>query len=347
VGLRIALVVPPFIRVPPSGYGGTELVAADLATALTRSGHDVTLFASGDSLIDGCETRSLFSRPLWPPEPAAERDHAVFAARAIAEGSFDIVHSHTPAFVPLARRLRVPVVHTVHHVSLPEFDCLYRAHSETSYVCISARQAELMSTAFQATPYVIHHGLDSSRYQEGSGGAGDALFLGRFDEVKAPHLAVRAAREAGLSLRLAGRPHDGDYFERVLLPELASCAVQQVGELGGDTKISALGSAQVLVFPSTWEEPFGLVLIEAMLCGTPVVALRRGAVPEIVDQGVTGMIVEAPEELGRALSIATKLDRRAVRARALSRFSAGRMASEYLRTYEEVICGGTRRLLRL
>lgn len=335
--LRIALVAPPFIRVPPVGYGGTELVMADLATALAASGHEVTLFASGDSEVDGCETRWLFRTPIWPPDPVAEWNHAAFAAIEIQDGRFDIVHSHTPALLPLVGTLPVPVVHTVHLAPEPRWVDLYRSRQALTYVCISNRQAELLSDAFVQAPEVVHHGLDTTRYPAGAGELGDAIFLGRLDEVKAPHLALEACRSLGVPLRIAGRTHDESYFEDVLSPALAHGGGSLIGEVHGQAKLRALESAGVLVFPSTWEEPFGLALIEAMLCGTPIAALRRGSVAELVDEGLTGYSVEDPAELPRAIERALRLDRTAVRERARARYSIERMTSRYVSLYEAAI----------
>lgn len=342
--LRIALVAPPFVRVPPVGYGGTELIIADLAAAYAASGHEVTLFATGDSHVEGCETKWLFRRPLWPPEPVAEWNHAAFAALAILDGHYDIVHSHTPALLPLVGALSVPVVHTVHLAPEPRWIDLYRLQDRARYVCISHRQSELLSEAFSTHPAVVHHGLDVERYPEGDGRDGDAIFVGRLDEVKAPHLALETARKAGVPLRIAGRPHDGDYFSRVFAPELSKGGGRLIGEICGDEKSRCIGSAKALIFSSIWEEPFGLALIEAMLCGTPVAALRKGAVPEIVDEGITGYSVATAEELPDALRAAMKLDRERVRAHARERFSLARMASAYLHLYEDALLGADRRV---
>ncbi len=334
--LHVALVAPPFVRVPPEGYGGTELVVADLAEALVSFGHRVTLFATGDSAVSGCEVRWLFRRPLWPPEPVAEWNHAVFAAHEAAEVGASVIHSNVPALVALAGST-APMVHTVHHPADRTLWRHYRAHPFVRYVAISARQAELSEEAWVRPPAVVHHGLNVDRYPAGEGEAGDALFLGRLDEVKAPHLALMAAREAGLGLRIAGRPHEGDYFERVLGPELRRGGGQLIGEVGGEAKTRALGSARVLLFTSVWEEPFGLAAIEAMLCGTPVVALRRGALGETVEPGTTGVLVDRPEDLPAAIRRALSLSRAKVRERARERFSAERMALGYLAAYREAL----------
>jgi glycosyltransferase involved in cell wall biosynthesis len=335
--LRIAMVVPPFIRVPPGGYGGTELVAGDLAQELARRGHKVTLFATGDSRVPGCETRWLFPQPIWPIDPVAEWNHAVFTFGELEQDTFDVVHCHSPALLPLVQRMKTPVVCTVHLPPEPAMERLFHGCDAARYVCISHRQRELYGATFARAASVVHHGLDEKRYVEGSGDGGYALFLGRLDAVKGPHLAVEAAHEAGLPLRLAGRPHEGTYFADVLTPSLFRGGARLVGELGGAEKIRALGEAAVVLFPSVWEEPFGLVVIEAMLCGTPVVALRRGSMRELIEPGVTGALADEPGDLAAAIRQALLLDRAAIRARAIERFSVGHMVDRYLAVYRDAI----------
>jgi len=331
--LHVALVAPPFARVPPEGYGGTERVVADLARALLSAGHRVTLFATGDSRVHGCEHRWIFPHAVWPPEPVAEWTHAVSAARELATLRPDVVHTHTPALVPLQPVLGAPLVVTIHHAASAPHERLYRACGAATYVCISGRQAELLDGAFVRPPAVVHHGLHPGDCPAGPGGGGYALFLGRLDEVKGPHVALRAARRAGLPLWIAGKPHDGDYFQRVLGPELARGGGELIGELSGARKLRALGEAEVLLAPPQWEEPFGLAPVEAMMCGTPVVATRRGALPEIVDEGLTGFLVGVAEEMAVRIPDARRLSRARVREQAALRFGAGRMARDYVGVY--------------
>ncbi len=358
--LHVGLVAPPFLPVPPPAYGGTERVLADLAKELVQRGHRVSLVASGDSTLPDVELHACYRASVWPPNDWDEQRHASFAAERLEGLRVDVVHSHVPCFTAFARRLRIPVVHTLHHDASPALSGLYASAGDVRFVCISARQRLLVGLlaglpaglppglpAAIEWSEVVHHGLDPSRHPFGAGESGRVLFLGRFDAVKAPHLAVEAARTVGLGIDLAGRPHEERYARDVLTPALTRADARVVGEIGGARKAAWLGSGLALLFTSVWEEPFGLAAIEAMLCGTPVVALRRGALPEIVDEGVTGLLVERPEDLPAALTRTATFDRRRVRERARERFSASRMTADYEAIYRRAIeagkCGGESR----
>jgi glycosyltransferase involved in cell wall biosynthesis len=331
--VRIALVSTPFVAVPPPTYGGTELVVHALARALVRRGHDVSVFATGDSHVPGL--RALFDAPVWPPEPYAEILHARFAADEIARGGFDVVHAHVPAFLALADLVPAPVVYTVHHVGDPALSRLYAHVPRVRAVAISARQAAL---ADPHIPIVVHHGLEPELYPDPPGPGGDqAFFLGRLCWCKGPELAVEAARRAGLSLVVAGRPHpdpcpDG-WPEEILAPALTAPHVRCVGDAGLAAKRRLFRSSRALVAPLRWEEPFGLVLIEALLAGCPVIAFPRGAAPEIVEDGVDGFLVDDVAGMATALRAAPSLDRREIQERARARFSSDRMAADYLAVY--------------
>lgn len=325
--VRIALVSTPFVSVPPRGYGGTELVVHELARGLVAAGHHVTLFATGDSR--GPDVRFVFPRPVWPPEHQAELHHCSAAARAIAGERFDVVHAHAPAMLAFAEELRVPTVYTLHHVRDERLTRAYLRHPGVRYVAISARQGQLEP---ELACQVVHHGLDIARYPAGRGERDDAVFLGRLVPCKAPELAIAAARGARLPIRLAGTVHPRDAspkWQAELVAALARRGVQHVGTVGGERKMELLGGARALLMPLRWEEPFGLVMVEAMLCGTPVIAFPRGAAPEIVDEGVTGFLVEDEDEMAAALARLRRFDRVACRSRAQARFSAGRMVRDY------------------
>jgi glycosyltransferase involved in cell wall biosynthesis len=334
--MRIAMVSTPFVSVPPRTYGGTELVVHELVRGLTHAGHDVTLFATGDS--EGPDVRAIFERPVWPPEEWAERMHAAAAAQEIRRGGFDLVHAHTAAFLEHAATVAAPTVYTIHHVREDSLLELYLRHPLVRYVAISRRQAELVP---ELDCDVVHHGLDPDGYPPGDGAGGYALFLGRLSHCKGPDLAVEAARRAGVELVVAGTYHEerqnppgwGDEVRRLLdVP-----GVRPVGSVGGERKRRLLGGAGALVVPIRWEEPFGLVSIEAMLCGTPVIALARGAAPEIVDEGVTGFLVDDVAGMAQALGRVRSLDRDACRRRARERFSARQMIMGHLRAYHRAL----------
>ncbi len=339
--MRIAMISTPFVSVPPPRYGGTELIVAELVTGLAAAGHEVTLFATGDSHAgQNVSLRSRFERPRWPPDAYVELDHASFAIEEILadSGGFDVVHAHVPAALSFARLLDAPMVYTVHHDDGAEYarlQSLYR-RSRAHFVAISARQRELMYELGEAR--VIHHGLDPGCHHFGAGDGGYCAFLGRFSPEKAPHVAVDAARAAGVAIRLAGAPHwrDHDYFERELGPRLRLPGIEAVGEIGGACKREFLAGARALLFPVDWEEPFGLVMIEAMLSGTPVLAFARGSVPEIVEHGLTGYLCRDADDMAARLRAIGRFDRAACRRRALERWTSARMVRDYVALYEAV-----------
>jgi glycosyltransferase involved in cell wall biosynthesis len=329
--MRIAVVSTPFVAVPPRGYGGTELVVHELVRGLSAAGHDVTLFATGDSRAR--DLRYVYSAPVWPPDRRAELRHCAAAARAIAGERFDLVHAHTPAMLSFADELGAPLVYTIHHARDDRLTQAYRRRPFVRYVAISARQAELVP---ELACEVIHHGLDPERHPLGHGEGDYALFLGRLSPVKAPELAIAAARAANVAIRLAGELHVDDAtpgWKVELSAALAQPGVLHVGPVSGERKMRLLGGARALLMPLRWEEPFGLVMIEAMMCGTPVVAFPRGAALEIVDEGITGFLVGDLAEMAAALARLDAFDRVACRRRAQARFGSARMVRAYERVY--------------
>ena len=334
--MRIALISTPFVPVPPAGYGGTELIVEELVCGLVAAGHDVTLFATGDSHAPA-PVRALFPRAVWPPNPTHELDHAAWAASQIVADArgWDVVHGHVPSLLPLARFFDAPLVHTIHHDRDETLVARY-AGGDAQLVAISERQRALLP---EAESVVIRHGLSPSRFAAGNGQGGYLAFVGRLALEKGAHVAVEVAAAAGLPLKLAGRAHwrDEPYFREEVLPRVARSGAQLVGEVGGLQKSRLLGGAVALLFPVAWEEPFGLVMIEAMLSGTPVVALARGAVPEVIEDGLTGFVcADSVEMIERVRQIAAGgFDRRRCRARAAERWSAARMIAEYLALYRQ------------
>jgi glycosyltransferase involved in cell wall biosynthesis len=326
------MVSTPFVAVPPPAYGGTELVVHTLTAALEEAGHEVVVFATGDSRARRLE--ALFARPVWPPDPYAELLHCRFAAREIARGGFDVVHAHAPAMLAFADELPAPTVYTLHHVADPGLSRYYALAAGAELVAISRRQAEL---ADPPASHVVHHGLDPDLYPSPGRGGDQAFFLGRLTECKAPELAIEAARRARLPIVVAGRPHAADnppgWEEEVLRPALASPHVRWIEQADLATKRRCFAASRALLVPLRWEEPFGLVMIEALLAGCPVVASPLGAAPEIVEDGRTGFLVRSVDEMAEALRRAGGLDRRAIQARGRERFSAARMAERYLAVY--------------
>ncbi len=336
VKVRIALVSTPFVPLPPPTYGGTELVVDALVRALGRMGHEVTVFATGDSHAP--RLHSVFARAVWPPDPYAELVHCRAAAREIARGRFDVVHSHAPATLAFADELGAPLVYTIHHAADAALARYYASvPSSIRRVAISAKQAELVSPAPDA---VIHHGLDPSMYPDRGAGGDLAFFLGRLSWVKAPDVAVEAARRAGLRIVVGGSPHPEDapprWYEDVLEPALRAPGVSWIPAVDLAAKRRLFATVRALLVPLRWEEPFGLVMIEALLAGCPVIASARGSAPELVLHGEDGFLVPAaagPDEMADALDAARGLDRAAIQARARIRFSADRMARDYVSVY--------------
>lgn len=341
--MRIAIISTPFIRVPPRGYGGTELFCYELAEGLTWRGHDVTLFTTGESAVS-CRQRALFGAAQWPPSVEDDLNHVAWAISEIARDKrFDVVQLNSPVGVPLSHYVGAPVAHTIHHARLEAMSRLYARHPELSYVAISESQRALEIPLPRAR--VIHHGLSPARYPP-SLERGDYLaHIGRYAPEKGTHLAIEIARAASLPLKLAGRPHAADqpYFEREVAPRLGAPGVREFGEANQEAKVALLRGARALVCPLQWEEPFGLIAVEAMLCGTPVLGFRRGAFPELIDEGVTGHLVDNGdvEALARIARDLGGFDRAACARRARERFSARRMVSAYEALYRSL--AGSRR----
>lgn len=341
-GLRIAMVSTPFVSVPPARYGGTELVVSELVKGLTLRGHEVVLFATGDSRAP-CPVRALFDTPAWPPHPWTEMAHASWVAHQIATSPkpFDLIHAHSPAFLGFSRFLEgIPLVYTLHH-DRSETQSRYYATQDPGieYIAISERQASLHKELPRCQ--VIHHGLDPTLYPQGAGKGNYLAFLGRLSHVKGPDTAIEVATALGMEIRLGGGHHevDGNFYQETLLPLAEGRPnVHLVGELSHDPKVSFLGEAAAVLFPIRWEEPFGLVMIESMLCGSPVVAFAGGAVTEVVEEGVTGFIAKDPQDMARLVrDEVPKLDRSRIRERALERFSCHRMVDRHLEMYRSVI----------
>lgn len=336
--MRIAQIAPLAEAVPPKLYGGTERVVSYLTEELVRLGHDVTLFASGDSetsaRLVACAPRALRLDPAVK-DPLAPLALMLERVRAQAQ-DFDILHFHLqhihlPLFRPLARR----TVTTMHaRLDLPELLALYKEFREMPLVSISTAQRRPLPFAnWIAT---VHHGLagEVCPFNPVPRG-GYFAFLGRVSPEKGLERAIDIARRAGQRLRIAAKidPAEEEYFERDIVPLLGLPGVEFIGEVNEAQKPAFLANAMALVFPIDWPEPFGLAMIEAMSCGTPVIAWRNGSVPEVIDEGRTGYVVDTIEGAVGALAKAARLDRLAVRTQFEERFSAARMAQDYLAVY--------------
>ena len=340
--MRIAQIAPLYERVPPLMYGGTERVVSYLTEELVRQGHDVTLFASGDSITSArlvaCSERSL-RLDKHVMDPLAH--HFVLLEEVFARANdFDILHFHIDYLhYPISKRQKtLRHVTTLHGLlDMPDLKPLYKAFSTVPLISISnAQRRPLPSANWQGT---VYHGLPSELYDP-SDNAGDYLvFLGRVAVEKRLDRAIEIAKRTGRTLKVAAKidKKDRRYFEKHIKPLLDDPLVEWVGEVSEDGKQGLLANAYALVFPIDWPEPFGLVLIEALACGTPAVAYRCGSVPELVEEGVTGFIVDDLNAAVEAVANVRNLDRRLCRQRFEERFSARRMAHDYLEVYERIL----------
>ncbi len=346
--MRIAQLAPTYERVPPAAYGGTELVVHLLTEELVRRGHEVTLFASGDSRT---------SARLVPSTPAPVRygsrqvvDHpehvqllnAQTCFEAAAAGSFDIVHNHAGIEgMVLAATSRTPTLTTCHTPYEAPLSGVWEAYP-WAHNAVSASSAASFPQRGRM-PH-IHHGIDVGEFPFNERGEGYLLFLGRFSPRKGPATAIEVARRAHRPLILAGKvdPLDQAYFEAEVLPHVDGERIRFVGEADRVTKGWLLAGADALLFPIDWEEPFGLVMIESLSCGTPVIGFRRGSVPEIVENGTTGYVVDDADGMVAALRFLPLISRRRCRIVAETRFTVARMVDDYLGHYKALVDGSWR-----
>jgi glycosyltransferase involved in cell wall biosynthesis len=334
--MRIAMVSTPFLAVPPPDYGGTELVVHELVEGLVERGHQVTLFATGDSCTSA-DLRSLFLGPEWPPTELTDLNHVSWAFARIAQGDYDLVHAHTAAALAMSRLLPdLPLVYTLHHCRDEALSEFYHHFPDVQYVAISADQRRREIPLPRCT--VIHHGLNATRYAWTELPADYVCFVGRFSRGKGPHTAIDAAARAGLPIRIAGVTHvpDQTFARAELEPRLQLPHVTYLGPVGLAEKVPLLRDARALLAPIDWDEPFGLILIEAMLSGCPAVAFSRGSVPELVEPGVTGFVVNSLEEMVAVIRPGGPLDhfdRCRCRSRAQQRFSRKRLVTDHERVY--------------
>ena len=336
--LRIAIVAPPFIAVPPAAYGGTELFVSHLAEGLHARGHRITVYANGDSRVS-CDLKWRYRQSDWPPTCEAagllkNADHTAWAVRDAAAWA-DLVHLNDIVGLPLTHFLDVPVVLTLHHPADPILSAQYERYPSVHYVAISGSQARAERMARMA---IVHHGLDLDDYPFEAEKDDYLVFLGRMAPCKGPHLAIEVAKRAGLRLKLAGevQPVFREYWEREVAPGIDGEQIQYVGEADLLKKTELLARARALLFPIQWDEPFGLVMIEAMACGTPVLALPGGSVREVVEDGVSGWICADIDEMARR-AVDPGIAPVSCRDQVVAHFSCERMVDGYLRVYNRVL----------
>ncbi|BCA56178.1 putative Glycosyl transferase, group 1 [Nitrospira sp. KM1] len=339
--MKIAQVSPLWESVPPKLYGGTERIVSYLTEELVRLGHDVTLFASGDS-ITSARLEPICSSALRLNTGIFNRDAplTMLMERALGRsGDFDIIHSHLDFLgFPLARRNPTPTVATFHgRLDLPELQPIFREYAELPMVSISDAQRKPVSWAnWKKT---VYHGVPENLYSYHEKPQGYLAFLGRIAPEKRPDHAIEVAKRSGIPLRIAAKvdPMDRDYFQREIEPLLSHPLIEYIGEITDKEKDQFLGEALALVCPYDWPEPFGLVLIEALACGTPVLAYRRGSIPEVIEDKVTGFVCDGLDDMASAVHRVAELDRQGCRKNFEKRFSARRMAQDYVRVYEELL----------
>jgi glycosyltransferase involved in cell wall biosynthesis len=339
--MRIAQVAPLWESVPPKLYGGTERIVSYITEELVALGHDVTLFASGDSET-AARLEAICPQALRLNTGIFNRDAPLMMLQERGLGSatdFDIMHSHLDFNgFPLARRNPIPVVTTLHgRLDLPELEPVFREFSEMPLVSISDSQRRPLPWANWAG--TVYHGLPRNLYTFHPQSQGYLAFVGRIAPEKRPDHAIEIAKRAGLPLRIAAKVDRADrtYFEAEIEPLLDHPLIEFVGEISDGEKDEFIGNAMAVVCPYDWPEPFGLVLIEAFACGTPVLAYRRGSIPEIVDHGVTGFICETVDEMVEAVGQVSLIDRKQCRAAFDERFTADRMARDYVALYERLL----------
>lgn len=338
--MKIAQIAPLVESVPPTLYGGTERVVSWLTEELVRQGHDVTLFASGDSRttarLEPIVPRALRLQGIHDGNPA----NTIMLDRMIArQHEFDVLHFHVEFFhYPQFRHVAHRTLTTLHgRQDLPNLPALYRAFPNMPLVSISDHQRPAMTGMnWRGT---VHHGMPQDLFRLGAGEEDYLAFLGRICPDKGILPAIEIARQAGLTLKVAAKidPADQDYFDQQVKPVLEkSPHVDFIGEINDSQKQDFLGQAKALLFPISWPEPFGLVMIESMACGTPVIGFRSGSVPEILDDGVTGFVVDTEEQAASRVPKLGLLSRRLIRARFEKRFSVQAMARAYVRIYEKL-----------
>ena len=342
--MRIAQVAPIYEAVPPRLYGGTERVVSWVTEELVRRGHDVTLFASGDSVtsarLSAVTERALrFSsetRDLLAAENIRLLDDVFHRAH-----EFDLIHCHVDYLgYPFSRLVRTPTLHTMHgRLDLPYLRAVYRQFRDVPLVSISNAQREPLADCGVTWAGTVYHGVPFESYPFVAEPGEYLAFLGRLSEEKQPDVAIAVARRAGIPLRIAAKvdPTDRAYFDRVVAPLLDDPLIEFIGEVADDEKMKFLGGARALMFPIDWPEPFGLVMIEAMACGTPVVARPCGSVPEVIELGRTGFVGDTIDDLVDAVKRIDTIDRADCRRHVERRFSVARMVDDYETLYRRAV----------
>ncbi len=346
--MKIALVAPPEEPVPPRAYGGSELVVYNLCRELVKMGHSVTLLASGDSKTPATLV------PIIPLSLRAAESDAIRKAfreqlkilyvgkqlEVLEDGDFDIIHNHNEwQLLPFARRIKNRLITTTHlpFLSDPAQRMLYEPYKDYAFVSLSLRQREGLPTM----NYVgnVYNGIEVDNFTVGAGDGGYLAFLGRMSPSKGPMEAIKIAKATGMKLKMAAKVDEVDkaYFEEKIKPLIDGEQIEFIGEIGHERKVEFLGHARALLEPINWEEPFGLVTIEAFACGTPVIAIAKGALPEVIDDGKVGFLCNSVDEMVERVKQLGDIDRGHCRSYVESRFTARIMAENYLAIYKQFL----------
>lgn len=344
--LRIGVLAPIHHRTPPVGQGAWELISSYITEELVARGHDVILYATGDSMTQAT-LKSIAPHPLLEPEGANLENKAygyLHAALPFEDaGQLDIIHNHYDGYpLVMSRLTRVPVVNTIHGFSSPQIKDIYRKYSNVGHVSISlADRRNCPDLNWVAN---VYHGINLDEIEFGVGPGDYLAFLGRIHPTKGTHIAIEVAKKLGRTLKIAGYIDEADpvvkkYWDEAIAPQIDDKQIIFVGEVKAEAKSQFLKQAQVVLCPIQWEEPFGLVLIESLAAGTPVVAFARGSVPEIIKDGVTGYAVPADDvsAMAKAVEQAGVLDRAKIRQDAEQNFSIARMVSDYEGVYTQML----------
>ena len=339
--MRVALIAPPFLPVPPKKYGGTELFIAQLAEGLKAAGIDVVVYSNGESTV-GVENRWLYKNQQWPIsgevfDNLQDFNHASWAI-SDAAADCDVIHlNNVPALMFTRFVQDRKFVYTMHHVHEENLSTIYKFFPQVEFVTISDFQKRQETMPGMRT---IHHGIDLDSYRAPNNRRDYFCFLGRIAPIKGTHLAIEVAKRTGIPLKIAGevQPIFQDYFDTEIKPHIDGKFIEYVGEVGLKEKNDLLGRSLAMLFPIQWNEPFGLVMIEAMACGTPVLALPGGAVEEVVREGVSGFVCQSVDEMvQRAPDIAKTFNAASVRQYCQQYFSVDRMVANYVSLYQDLV----------
>lgn len=336
--MRIALIAPPFIAVPPADYGGTELFVAHLAEGLQKVGVDVVVYSNGESTVN-VERRSIYERAQWPikmsePTWLKQLDHEAWAVQD-ASKDCDIIHVQSAQALAFSRLVNRPMVLTLHGPHEPKLTEYYSRYPDVYYVSISDAQKQTESMPRIRT---IYHGIDVALYRFVEHKQRYLSFIGRIAPLKGTHLAIDVAKRTGIPLKIAGevQPMHREYFENKIRPEIDGQLVEYIGLADLKAKNELLGNSMAMLFPIQWNEPFGLVMVEAMACGTPVLAMPGGSVPEVVRDGISGYICRTVPNMAKRVG---NLDTQPARVRKYveENFSVEHMVRNYVSLYEEIL----------